>query len=179
MIGHAGRVPFDVGPNSVQATACRDSASTLEDDAGVVTRQQFAELALSLPETAAKSHFSQPDFRVCGKIFCGLDRADERGYLKLPKEAQSLLAGSRPDAFAPAAGAWGESGWTYVMLPRVALAELRELLSDAWRQVAPKRLAVALPASDVVVSVRTKREQNSRPARAAKRPGKRRPRRSE
>ena len=140
----------------------------------MVTRQQFAELALSLPETSERSHFAQPDFRVCGKIFCGLDRADERGYMKLPEEAQALVVEARADVFSPAAGAWGRSGWTYVMLPRVGLHELGELLTDAWRQVAPKRLAAELSAPELVLEARTKREQSSRPARAAKRPRKRR-----
>jgi hypothetical protein len=142
----------------------------------MVTRQQFAELALALPETAAKSHFSQPDFRVRGKIFCGLDRVDERGYLKLPQEAQALLAGSRPDTFSPASGAWGASGWTYVVLSRVGVDELRELLADAWRQVAPRGLAAERPAPEIVIRVRTKHAQTSRPAGAEKRRGKRRPR---
>ena len=140
----------------------------------MVTRQQFAELALSLPETSERSHFAQPDFRVCGKIFCGLDRADERGYMKLPEEAQALLVEARADVFSPAAGAWGQSGWTYVTLPRVGLDELGELLTDAWRQVAPKRLAAELSAPELVLGARTNREQSSRPARAAKRPRKRR-----
>ena len=140
----------------------------------MVTRQQFAELALSLPETSERSHFAQPDFRVRGKIFCGLDRADERGYMKLPEEAQAILVEARPDVFSPAAGAWGQSGWTYVTLPRVGLDELGELLTDAWRQVAPKRLAAELSAPELVLGARTNREQSSRPARAAKRPRKRR-----
>lgn len=132
-----------------------------------MTRQQFAELALSLPETSEKSHFAQPDFRVCGKIFCGLGRAGERGYLKLPKEQQALVTEARPNAFSAAEGAWGGSGWTYVLLPRVSLAELSELLTEAWRQVAPRRLAAALPPSSVVVS--EQRAPAPKPARTSQR----------
>lgn len=154
-------------------------ARALEHPRRVVTRQQFAELALSLPETSEKSHFAQPDFRVCGKIFCGLDRADERGYMKLPQQAQALLTESRADAFSPANGAWGASGWTYVLLARVGLDELRELLTDAWREVAPKRLSAELPPPVRVFSIRAKpgsvsapgRSAKGKPRRAGKKPG--------
>ncbi|HWO14131.1 MAG TPA: MmcQ/YjbR family DNA-binding protein [Polyangiaceae bacterium] len=107
----------------------------------MVTRQQYADLALALPEATAGSHFGQPDFRVRGKIFCGLERTGERGSLKIRKDVQALLVEARPEAFIPCAGAWGDAGWTYVDLPRASLVELRDLIEDAWRQVAPKRLA--------------------------------------
>jgi hypothetical protein len=106
----------------------------------MVTREEFAELALTLPETTPGSHFGQPDFRVRGKIFCGLERTAQRASLKVRKDVQALLIASRPRAFVPAAGFWGESGWTYVELPRVGRDELRELLLDAWRLIAPAQL---------------------------------------
>jgi hypothetical protein len=134
----------------------------------MVTRQQFADLALALPETTARPHFAQPDFRVCGKIFCGLDRAGDRGYAKLPKDVQELLLESRPDTFVAATGGWGVAGWTHVELPRVALDELRELLTEAWRQLAPKRLvasrAAELPA-EVEVSARAVMPRAAKPVR--------------
>jgi hypothetical protein len=43
---------------------------------GMITRAQFATLAPAMPETVQGSHFGQPDFRVRGKIFAGLDRAE-------------------------------------------------------------------------------------------------------
>ena len=46
--------------------------------------------------------------------------------------------------FSPAAGAWGRSGWTYVQLSGVRLAELETLLLESWRLVAPRRLAQTL-----------------------------------
>jgi hypothetical protein len=110
----------------------------------MVTREEFAELALTLPETTPGSHFGQPDFRVRGKIFCGLERTAQRASLKVRKDVQALLIASRPRAFVPAAGFWGESGWTYVELPRVGRDELRELLLDAWRLIAPAHLVISV-----------------------------------
>ncbi len=107
----------------------------------MITRAQFAELALAMPEAAQASHFGNADFRVRNKIFANLDSAAERGSLKVRSEIQRLLVSARPQAFVPAAGAWGNSGWTYIMLEHVELDEVRELVADAWRLIAPARLA--------------------------------------
>ena len=65
----------------------------------------------------------------------------ERGYFKARAELREELSGSA--AFAPAEGAWGKSGWTYVELPRVELELLREMLVESWKLVAPAKLVSA------------------------------------
>jgi hypothetical protein len=100
-------------------------------------------LAMALPAVEEKSHFGKPDFRVRGKIFAGLSQDGKQGTLKLPPEVQAMVLDAKPKAFSPAAGAWGRSGWTYVQLSRVRLAELEALLVTSWRLVAPRRLAQA------------------------------------
>ena len=109
----------------------------------MITPAQLRKLALSLPEAEEKSHFEQPDFRVRNKIFAGLSRDGAEGNLKLTPELQAMVLGANPDAFYPAAGAWGRSGWTHFKLEQVQAGELRELLQEAWRLVAPKRLIAA------------------------------------
>jgi hypothetical protein len=106
----------------------------------MLTRVQFTKIALSMPEAVESSHFGQPDFRVRGKIFAGLDREAARASLKLPRELQSFLIASRPLAFVPAAGAWGQHGWTHVELEHVSAGELRDLLDEAWQLIAPAKL---------------------------------------
>lgn len=106
----------------------------------MTTAAQWRKLALALPEAEEKSHFEQPDFRVRNKIFAGLSRAGDVGNLKLTPELQAMVLSSHPEAFYPAAGAWGRSGWTHVKLAKAKLAELRALVPEAWRLVAPKRL---------------------------------------
>lgn len=89
-----------------------------------------------MPEAVEKSHFGQPDFRVRDKIFCGLSQDGAEGTLKLTPEIQATL----PAGFSPAAGAWGRKGWTKVDLASVEARLLGELIREAWRLVAPKRL---------------------------------------
>jgi hypothetical protein len=112
-----------------------------------VTPAQLRQLALALPGSEEKSHFEQPDFRVHNKIFAGLARDAKTGSLKLAPELQGALLEARAAAFYPAAGAWGRSGWTHVVLAEVELGELRELLGESWRLVAQKRLSAATPAA--------------------------------
>lgn len=106
----------------------------------MVTPNQWRKLALSMPEAEEKAHFGNPDFRVRNKIFCGMHADGSRGNLKLTPEAQAMLLEARPKAFYPAAGAWGAKGWTHVVLAEAKLEELRPLVEDAWRAVAPKSL---------------------------------------
>jgi hypothetical protein len=96
-----------------------------------------------MPGAEEKSHFGQPDFRVRNKIFSGVTPDGKRGTLKLSPEVQSMLLDARPGAFSAAAGAWGRGGWTHVDLAAVSVAELRPLVVEAWRSVAPKRLVAA------------------------------------
>jgi hypothetical protein len=109
----------------------------------MVTVAQFRKLALALPEVEEKSHFGQPDFRVANKIFADLGREGGRATLKLTTDSQRQLLEVRPEVFLPAPGQWGRAGWTYVVLDAVRAPELRELLLEAWSQVAPTALSSA------------------------------------
>jgi hypothetical protein len=105
-----------------------------------LTGAQWRKLACALPEVEEKSHFEQPDFRVRNKIFAGLNPEETQGVLKLPLEMQAMLLDAKPNVFTPAAGAWGRSGWTHVELARLDAGAAPELLREAWRLIAPKKL---------------------------------------
>lgn len=145
----------------------------------MITRAQFAELALAMPEAMQASHFGNPDFRVRNKIFANLDSGVERGSLKVRSEIQRVLVSARPQAFVPAAGAWGNSGWTYVMLEHVELDEVRQLVADAWRLIAPARLAAqhaeSIPSAielEITPVVPARGSSGGRPSGSARRAGK-------
>jgi hypothetical protein len=97
-------------------------------------------LALALPETTEEDHHGRPSFRVRGKIFATLHVPHERAMLKLPRDEQLAISAAQPDVYAPVPGTWGERGSTLVELPGADEAELAELVEEAWRRVAPKRL---------------------------------------
>jgi hypothetical protein len=123
----------------------------------VTTAAQFRKLALALPEVQEKSHFGQPDFRVRNKIFADLSPDGKWGTLKLVPEVQLMLLDAKPDAFTPAAGAWGRGGWTRVTLAAIEAGALAELLHDAYCLVAPKTLAAAISGEKNVQRPKLKR----------------------
>jgi len=103
---------------------------------------EFRELALSFPEAIESAHMRHPDFRVGGKIFATLGYPDEdSAMVKLSAEDQNEFVRTNPDFFQPAKGAWGRQGSTTVYLSAATPDVVREALSAAWRNTAPKRLS--------------------------------------
>ena len=105
-----------------------------------MTVNQFRRLALSLPEAVESSHQAHPDFRVRNKIFATLGYPDARcGMVKLTPEQQAEVLRGVPDAFRPAAGAWGRSGGTVVLLSAIKTAILRPILQRAYENIAARK----------------------------------------
>ena len=100
--------------------------------------KSFQKLALSLPEAEEQDHRGHPSFRVREKIFATLWPDENRAVLKLRLEDQADLVSSRPKEFS--LNAWSKQGWTNMHLEQITLPECRELLEQAWRTVAPKKL---------------------------------------
>src|SRR5438132_9379666 len=106
-----------------------------------MTADEFRSLALSLPEASEAAHRDHPDFRVRGKIFATLGPDETWGMVKLTPDQQALFVRREPDAFRPFPGAWGRRGCTKVCLAAAEELTVRQALTAAWRNTAPKRLA--------------------------------------
>ena len=107
-----------------------------------MTANDFRKLALSFPEAIESAHMDHPDFRVRGKIFATLGYPDkDSGVVKLTPDEQRKFIRSNPNFFEAVKGAWGRRGNTSVHLPAANVDQVREALSAAWRNTAPKRLA--------------------------------------
>lgn len=104
-----------------------------------MTANQFRNLALALPEAIESSHVYHPDLRVRNRIFATLGYPDECwGMVKLTPEQQGDFIGRFPEVFHPAAGAWGRSGSTLVLLSAIKPDALRPALSSAWKNIVEK-----------------------------------------
>jgi hypothetical protein len=86
-----------------------------------------------------------PTFRVNNKMFASGAPDSTTMSVKASKEDQAELVAARPETFAIARYV-GRFGWIEVQLPNVDEAELRELLTEAWRRTAPRRLLNQLDA---------------------------------
>ena len=104
-------------------------------------------LALALPETREQLTWDvHPTFRVGAKIFAILSEDGASVRLKATREAQAALVGSEPETFFVPAYV-GRHGWVGVQLGSVDPQELRELVEDAWRLTAPKRVVARFDAA--------------------------------
>ena len=107
-----------------------------------MTAKEFRELALSFSEAIESAHMRHPDFRVGGKIFATLGYPDEHwAMVKLSPDDQKEFVRTSPGVFTPVKGAWGRQGATNINLPTATIDIVREALTAAWRNTAPKRLS--------------------------------------
>jgi hypothetical protein len=103
---------------------------------------QARRLALSLPEVTEEPHFDMTSFRVRGKIFATAPPGGTWLHVFIdPLEAGAYVA-ENPAAFEPLL--WGgRVRGLRVSLAATPAASLSELIEEAWRRRAPKRLAAA------------------------------------
>lgn len=94
--------------------------------------------ALSLPETVRQDHHGIPSFRVRGRIFA---TAPDDDHLRIMVDEGEIRACVAEDPAAFAELWWGSRlSCVVVDLRRAPDDQVRELLTDAWRGRAPKRL---------------------------------------
>lgn len=98
-----------------------------------------AEIALSLPGAQRSAHFDVTDFRVGNKIFCTLPKPGVMG-MRIGVDEQAALLSEDPGTFSRPENKYGQAGWTFVSLSTVDPAQLRELITEAWRRLASRKL---------------------------------------
>jgi hypothetical protein len=100
----------------------------------------------ALPETEESTWFRTPCLRVRKKSFCRMKEDGETLVVRVVDlEDKEALLRSDPEVF------WTTphyDGYPYVLvrLAQVDAAQLRELIEDAWRLSAPKRVLAAYDA---------------------------------
>jgi len=110
----------------------------------VPTFDDVRRIAMALPEAEEILTWETDiTFRVRGKIFAIGGEGADRVSIKAGLETQSELIDLDPETFASSAYV-GRFGWVTVDLGRVDPGLLPNLLREAWRRTAPKRLAATL-----------------------------------
>jgi hypothetical protein len=104
----------------------------------VVSPETVRRLALELPEAVEQDHHGRPSFRVGGWIFA--TQWDE-AYLNVMLDGPTTWTTVESHPGACAELWWGKRlRGVRVELARADEALVRDLLTDAWEQKAPKRL---------------------------------------
>ncbi len=102
-------------------------------------------MVLGLPEVTERESISNlTGFRVRDKGFCYLNEIEGFVMLKATREEQVALIAEDPATFSPSWASGGRFAWVKVKLATVDPGEMNELVTEAWRLSAPKRLAAAL-----------------------------------
>ena len=114
----------------------------------MVTADGLRRVALSLPEAEERETWGHPTFRVRNKMFASLSDDGRVAGVKATRQEQAALLAADPETFGVPAYV-GQHGWVSVQLATADPEELRELLVEAWRRTAPKRLVAAFDAGSV------------------------------
>lgn len=103
--------------------------------------EQLRDWVLELPggEEVMVEEWGHPTLRVNGKMFASGMPGSPTATVKATKEEQGALIAASPKVYSVAAYV-GRFGWVQVELSKVDPVELHELVIEAWRRTAPKKL---------------------------------------
>jgi hypothetical protein len=106
----------------------------------MVTIEQAAKIALTLPEVEEKPHFHLTSFRIKDKIFTTIHADKNYMMVKLTAVDQSVFCSFDKEIIFPVPGSWGKNGATFINLRKVKRSMLTNALTTAWKTVAPVTL---------------------------------------
>jgi hypothetical protein len=107
----------------------------------VATIESVRQLALSLPRTQEALVRDRVKFRVGRIVYLAFSRDETVMGFAFPKEERASLVASRPDTFMMPLPSDLRFNWVLGRLESLDDAEVREIVTDAWRMVVPKRVA--------------------------------------
>jgi hypothetical protein len=106
------------------------------------TADELRAVALGLPGVVERETWGHPTFRVRDKMFGTLAADGTTASMKASREEQAALVQGDPSTFFVPQYV-GVHGWVAFRLGRVDADEMRELVVEAWRMTAAKRVVRA------------------------------------
>jgi hypothetical protein len=105
-----------------------------------VDADEILDFAASLPETGERDYLQDSTIFTFRRSGIGLVSGDGQFlFVKSLLSEREVMIASDPDIYSPWWAA-GRFGWVRVRLDRIDLDEARELVLEAWRLTAPKKL---------------------------------------
>lgn len=98
-------------------------------------------VAMALPRTTEALVRDRIKFRVGRIVYLAFSRDETIMGFGYPKEERDALVAAEPDKFLPPERVDERYQWVQVRLGAIDEAEMRELVTDAWRMCVPKRVA--------------------------------------
>jgi hypothetical protein len=101
-------------------------------------------IALALPEAEEGTAYGTPAWRVRKKLFARMREDGVNLVVKTDPGEREILMSAEPEVFHITDHYAPYPAYVLVRLAAIDAGELREVLTDSWRTVAPKRLAAQL-----------------------------------
>ena len=108
-------------------------------DDGLVTFETARRIALALPGVEEGTSYGTPAFRVAKKFFARLKEDGESLVVKVGFYERKYMMEAEPEVFY-ITDHYRDYPAVLVRLPAIRAERLREVLEDAWRALAPRRL---------------------------------------
>ncbi|HEY7873904.1 MAG TPA: MmcQ/YjbR family DNA-binding protein [Actinomycetota bacterium] len=107
----------------------------------MVSIEQVRELALTLPRSYEALVRDHVKFRVGRIVYLAFSRDETMMGFAFPKEERDALIAAEPSKFLMPKPSDQHYNWVVVRLDAIDEDEMREIVTDAWRMVVPKRVA--------------------------------------
>jgi hypothetical protein len=107
----------------------------------MVTVDDVRAVATELPRAYEVLVHDRVKFRVGAIVFVAFSRDETTMGFGFPKADREMLVASDPEKFMLPRETDMRFNWVCVRMEALDLAEMRELVVDAWRMVVPKRVA--------------------------------------
>ncbi|MEZ0069328.1 hypothetical protein ABIA32_005372 [Streptacidiphilus sp. MAP12-20] len=106
-----------------------------------VTVEHVRSYALSLPRTYEALVRDRVKFRVGRIVYLAFSGDETLMGFAYPKEERSELVAAEPEKFAMPDPVDERFNWVQVRMAAIDAEEMREIVTEAWRMVVPKRVA--------------------------------------
>lgn len=109
----------------------------------MVTVADVRAVALALPRTEEHLIHDRVKFRVGRIVYAALSRDETILGFGFPREERAALIAAQPDRFLLERASDSRYQWIDARMATLTVPEMRELVTEAWRMVVPKRVAAA------------------------------------
>jgi hypothetical protein len=109
----------------------------------MITAADVREVAMSLPRTEEHLIRDHVKFRVGKIVYASISPDETTLGFGFPKEERAALIDSQPDRFRWPKLSDQRFHWINAYMGALGQDEMRELITDAWRLVVPKKVAAA------------------------------------
>jgi hypothetical protein len=109
----------------------------------MITAADVREVAMSLPRTEEHLIRDYVKFRIGKIVYASVSPDETMLGFGFPKEERAVLIASQPDLFVMPRLSDQRFHWINARMVVLGKDEMRELITDAWRMVVPKKVAVA------------------------------------